>query len=324
MRRSTKVRHLGHRDALRARLALDLVDGKTLDAQQVRRRYYADVSDASFHKTFKRDRAALEGEGIHLVEEPVGTAKLWRLDRTRSLADLSAIDDEEARVAATLLRPLVNDGATANQGALGCAVARIGRNIDDALLGASERNCSQQVLSAVTEGLQTRRPCELTYTAVGEASARTRTLLTYGIFELGGNTYAVGLRRRAGAEDALRTLNLRRAAQARVRSDQGHYDVPADFDINDYRLLPFELGDESPMRARIYVSRACAPAFREQARKRGDQRPKQGGAIDWEIDVRNTQACASWCIEVGALPVGPAALVEAWEKLLTGGLGDER
>lgn len=320
MRRNTKDRHLGHRDALRARLALDLVDGSALTAQQVRGRYYAGVSASSFHKTFKRDRDALAAEGIHLIEEPLGTAKIWKLDRKRSLARLSAIADEEARVAATLLRPLVDNGGTSDRSELGCAVARIGRTVDNALLPKTERSCSRQVLSAVAEGLKTRRPCELAYTAAGEQAPRTRTLLTYGIFELGGNVYAVGLRRREGTPDALRTLNLGRASQALVRSDQSRYDIPPDFDVNDYRLLPFELGDEEPTLAQIYISRSCAAAFKEQARKRGRQHSKQGGAIDWAIEVRNTQACASWCVEVGALPISPRPLVSAWEQLLKGGL----
>lgn len=318
MPRRTKGRHLGHRDALRARLALDLVDGAALTAQQVTGRYYANVSASSFHKTFKRDRDALEAEGIYLVEEPVGTAKIWRLDRRRTIADLSATTDNEARVTATLLRPLIDDPTTANPSALGCAIARMGRDIADAGVGKTDPGCNQQTLATVAQALQERRPCELAYTARDEAEPVFRLMLVYGLFELGGCTYVVGLRKRNGKDDAIRTLNLARASAAVIRDELERYDIPADFDIADYRLLPFEIGPEEPAEATLYVSRSCAAAFREQARRRGTQRPKQGGSIEWRGTVRNTPACAAWCTEVGAIPLKPQTLVDAWEQLLEG------
>lgn len=314
-------RHLHPRDALRSRLALDVMRGARLTLASIKNGYLSGLSDESLHKTFQRDRAALKAEGIHLAEKLTGTEKSWGLDRTRSLADLSQLSDTDARAIATLLHIISADPSTPDPSVLGFATARIGRTVGSDVV-VHKPSGSSEVLTAIAEGLQTRQPCELVYQAIDDARPTRRVLQTFGIFELSNSVYAVGMRERAGHKNALRTLNLSRAVRARVRHDLPHYEIPLDFDVREYRLLPFEIGDDPTITATLYVPRDAVAMFRERARKRGAVATRQKGALEWSVDVSNLDALVSWTIEVGCIPLAPDALVEAWRSLLGKALGD--
>ena len=312
------TKRLGHRDAQRMQLVLDLARGKRISTQDILGRYYQDVSPSSFPKTFKRDRDSLEAEGVYLAEETHGTSKTWTLDRKRTIADLSELDDDSARMLALIMQPLVTDPATADPSALGAAVARIGRDISPAIKREAHV-CDRAVMDAVHEAFQRRLPCELSYQALSDSRPTSRLIRVFGIFELASSIYVVGLRSREGQSDAMRTLNLARAKRATVREDFAPYEIPTDFDVTDYQLLPFEIGEGPAVPIKAYVPRTAGPTFKAAARKRGFAEAHRGGAIVWTIAARDMPGAASWLIEVGALPLGPDSLVEAWLSLTQAG-----
>ena len=315
--RETKVR----RDVLRCRLALDLMAGSQISAATIRERYYKDVTDASFHKTFKRDRQALELQGIYLLERNQGPAKMWSLDTTRTFASATLVSPAETRQLAAMLRPLVTDPANPCPHDLGCAISRMSLGTGSVASGASQAHmdCDPAIVAEVAAAIHLRRPVLLSYQSLADKQPVQRELHGWGLFALGGSMYVVGARGRAGQPDAIRTYNLARAVAARVASDATSYEIPEDFSVEDWRLLPFEIGTQPACLATMYVPRTQAPAFLEAARKRGEIIRKQGGSIEWNVMVRDTMAAARWAIEVGIIPLSPSALVETWESLIKAG-----
>lgn len=313
-----KKRQLGHRDVLRTRLAAELISGRELGAEQLIAEHYHGISPSSFHKTFKRDRDALAAQGIHLTESTSGTAKRWRIDASLSLADLGSLSDEDALLLANLLEPLVRERMTSRPQELGQAVARLGRCAPGMSAARDEPPCNRSVLAAVTSSLAARTPCELLYQSLSDPTPVWRLLRPYGLFELNEAIYVVGLREREGSEPAMRTLNLSRAHEVRPRTDLPSFEVPSSFSLGAYRLLPFELGPETAREAHFYVPRSVAPTFREEVGERGRAVPKQGGSMEWHAFIKDTPRAASWAVEVGAIPLEPRELVDAWTNLLEG------
>lgn len=308
-------RRLDYRDESQLSLAQALLDGAELRKQSLCEGLYSDMSEGSFHKTFKRDRDALADQGIYVVERRDGTAKRWRLDRRRTLANLGAIADDDARALAVLLRAAASDPAYAAGGALGQAAARIGRELGEPEQ-ANSAPCSPETLAVVTDSLRRHLPCELIYRSLADEEPTRRLMRPYGLFELAGSTYLVGLRERGGTEPAVRTLNLGRVDSANLRPDLPGYSVPDGFSVEDYRLLPFEIGDERPYRASFRVPREAFASFARAVRRRGELSRKRGGSADYLVHVRDTSVAAAWAVEVGAIPLAPRPLVSAWTGLL--------
>lgn len=316
-KRKDSARTLGYRDEARMRMAYEFMEGGVFGASEIAKRHYQNVAPSSFHKTFKRDREKLEEQGIYLKETANGTAKYWSLDKERSLAKLDASGDEDARCVAVLLEAMADQVAGEEGARLGQAAARIGRmSVGGTALEGRARDCKPEVFAAVTDAWRNRTRCRMLYQSLTDEEPRWRTLSVYGLFEIGSQVYAVGLREREGASPEMRTLNLGRAHEVESVGEKGAYSVPDDFDISEWRLLPFEIGSEEAYEATMYVPRAATGTFREQARRRGWSHRRQGGSIEWHVTVRNTEQAAMWAVEVGAIPTAPHALVDAWKSLL--------
>ena len=313
----TKGGHLGHRDLKRTCLALDLMAGKRMSGATVNQRYYAELAEGSFHKTFKRDRKELESEGLHLEVESQGTAKEYWLSREKSLADVPESSEDEFKAVATMLRPLAESPSTPNREALGFAIPRIALSTC-AGAGASAGaacGCDPEILRAVAEGLKRRLPLRVLYKALADGEPAWRELRAYGLFTLMGQTYVVGSRSREGEGDAMRTYNLSRAEKVEIDEGAQTYQVPSDFNVSDWQLLPFEIGGDY-VRATIYARHQQKDTLVAIAPKTGSLTVKQGGAAEWQGIVRNIPAAASWCVSEGFLPLSPPELVSAWQELL--------
>lgn len=311
-----KKYRLTHRDIVRTRLALDFMQGNRLSSDELMSTYYRDVTESSFHKTFKRDREALAHEGLMLMETRHGTAKTWELDRTHALASADA-SQSERRITAYLLSTLSQTPFPLPFREMGEAACRIGQDSVQPQSPTQIPSGIREVLEHLSEAFQTKHTCELNYQALSDTSPRIRKLNVYGLFDLGGTTYAVGLRQKEGAPNAMRTLNLSRVTHVRICWDDPCYTIPTGFDISDYRLLPFELGSDEIYTATFYVSAPAAPLFRQRARKRGSITENPDGSLIWSISVAASEKAAVWAVESGIYPLSPAHLVQTWETLLT-------
>lgn len=319
-----KGKNLGHREFIRCRLAFDFLEAKQIPSEELARKYYGELSSESFHKTFKRDRDALEKEGIYLVEQKKGPAKLWSLDREKSLADVSSMSVLERRIIAILLRAAQSNPETTQTNALGASVARIGQisSSGSNQLPALTPSCGKEILTTMAEALSSHTPVELVYNSLKDAAPVPRILYPYGMFSLGRALYVVGLRHIDGQRDAIHTYNLARAKAVTPLSNWSTYTVPISFKVSDYRLLPFEIGDEDEQAIEFHVDANALDDFTALARKRGELEVlKNGGAI-WKGTTKDIGLAASWALEAGAVPVKPASLVAAWQQLIEGALND--
>lgn len=304
------------RGQVQCRILLDLMGGEHISSEAIRQRYYQDLSTSSFHKTFQRDRAALEAEGIHMVERTHGLAKTWTLDAKWTLADMTSVSAEDARVVAALLRLAASDPSVPHHGTLGEAVARIGLSSCAGPMQESQGSREPSpTLATILEGIGRRKPVSIAYQSLTDDEPVRRTMCVWGLFSIGDTTYAVGPRTKAGAELAMRTYNLSRATSAEVLGREPSYEIPEDFRVSDWRLLPFEIGiDHVP--ATFHVPQQALSGFLQLARRRGTMSADADGGSRWEIVARDVKGCARWAIAAGIYPLAPASLVEAWESLL--------
>lgn len=313
----TKGTSLGHRDYTRCCLALDFMGGAQISSETLMQRYYQGLSSESFHKTFKRDRQELEKEGLFLVEHKDGTQKRWSLDKERSLASIGDFDSVERRTVAILLRAYSNSPELGNTNNLGACIARIGQDSCAGLqqLPATKLLCKKDILQKVTESLALKKPLEIDYKSLRDERAVKRTLQPWGIFSLGKHVYVVGLRTLGGKTDAVRTLNLERIAKAKILKDEASYEIPSGFEVEDYRLMPFEIGAEDEQTAVFHVDKSSIDEVKNAVRQRGHLEVLPNGNARWTIAIYDTLAAAQWAVEVGVIPKAPEALVKAWRAL---------
>lgn len=320
-----KGTNLGHRDYIRCCLVLDFMNEGQISSSALKHRYYQDLSSESFHKTFKRDRDALEDEGIFLTQHKDGTEKRWALRKDCSLADISCFPEIERRACAILLHAYMNNPELTNTNGLGASVARIGQDICSGLqlLPASTPLCKKDVLQTVAEAHALRKPLQITYKSLEDEHAEERIVQPWGLFSIGQHIYMVGMRSKEGQTDALRTLNLERVVKATALTNTEPFSVPGDFVVDDYRLLPFEIGTEPTQKLSVYIAPNNVSEFKAAVRKRGRFEVTSDSGLQWSGSMKDTALAASWIAEVGAIPTEPKALIEAWESLCREALNED-
>lgn len=307
---------LGHRDRQRTGLAHRLIGGSKLNSEEIRQLFYGDVTNSSFHRTYKRDREALEAEGLFLTETRSGTAKAFGLADDVLVEGVTKSQDESFVALGTMMRPLVEDSSTPDQYALGSAIARIALSTcgGPAPAESTELNCDPEVLRTCAAAMQMRKPVTISYKSLEDQAPDDRVLRPYGIFTLEGNVYVIGERSKDGQADAVRTYNLSRADEVQVQKDAPTYRIPDGFDLSDWPLKPFEIGRGVPVV--IYACRDEAAELKANAPKRGEVITKQGGAAEWHGPASDLRAAASWCVQYGFLPLEPEQFVSEWQSLL--------
>ena len=313
---------LERRHIMRTYLALDFIDGSTLTARELKGRYYAGLSDSSFHKTFKRDRDELEKAGIRVCETKDGQAKRWKIDASSLAGNLSEELDEYSRITGTLARTLMRDPASSNPKALGPAIARasLSTGAGSAASAPAQDGFDANCLPTITEALRIRKPVLVNYQAKGDKAPQKRLFKPYGLFSTAGYVFVVGMRSKAGEADAMRTYNLSRVHGAQIEEDEPTFTVDHDFRLENYQFLPFEIGEGESTKAwfRIPQKRAkTAPDVTQRADRPGSERiSRQGGAVDWSCYIHDVGAAARWAVENGLYPFEPPELVEEWKSLV--------
>jgi aconitate hydratase len=91
-------------------------------------------------------------------------------------------------------------------------------------------------------------------------------------------------------------------------------EMPASFDVNDFRKLPFQIGDDE-LSCSFLVPDDLAGAVSAASYGKGTLSPAEGGMV-WTIDAANVDDAAAWAIAYGIRPLEPEALVEAWRARL--------
>ncbi len=276
-------------------LAIALINAnRPMSSTELRRDLYPDLSDAAFQKSFARDRAKLASTGLVITKckgSKRGEDATWEVDDENSFVEENALSQTDVLMLDFLLLPLASDPDYPYARDLQVALAKIDRSFDGSSRvavppSARKRNNN---LMRIEDCLSAQHAARLRYTRA-DGSKVERTLAPYGLFMLRDTTYLVAAR---AGEDALEgepphTYNLDRVQSVHELS-RIRYEIPSDFDIRDFKKLPFQMGDT---RYEAVFLNVLTRAERVE-------------------DVNNTSVAAAWAIAHNVIPISPQELVDA-------------
>lgn len=284
-------------------------------------RFYAELEPANQRKTFGRDRELLASLGVVIADAGWGDGeKLWRVDEEASFASGVELGALEAIALDVACQPLLADGGFAHGEALRHALAKIDRTFGDAdqavETSAPERG---RAVKALLDCAQQGKVALVTYRDA-QGHQTKREFAPYGTFSCRNKGYVVGDFLEDGGA-ARRTLRLDRVAQARPTARA--FRAPDDFCIDDYLLLPFQIG-KTTCRAAFLVPGQQQEALRAASlgkgrfRRSGDNGAE--GNLTWSVEVSSVDDAACWAVAQGIAPLSPSELVDAWRACLDSSL----
>ncbi|MDO4536571.1 MAG: WYL domain-containing protein [Coriobacteriales bacterium] len=267
---------------------------RPLTTTELRRDLYPELSDAAFQKSFARDRAKLASTGLVMVkakESKRGEDASWMVDDENSFVEENALSHADALTLDFLLLPMASDPDYPYAHDLQVALAKIDRSFDGSSnisVPPSARTRNNN-LARIEDCLSHQHAVRLRYMRA-DGSVVERTLAPYGFFTLRDTTYLVAAR--AGDDfienEAPHTYNLDRVQSVRELA-RVRYEIPVDFDVRDFKKLPFQLGD-------IEYSAVFQNVL---------------SGIKRSEPVHDTGIAAAWAIAHGVIPLEPKDLVNA-------------
>lgn len=270
---------------------------RPLNMTEIHREFYPNMTDATFRKTFLRDRERLAAAGLALCNGPkVDDVLTWRVDEESSFARENMLTQEDAIVLDCLLLPLASDPSFPYARDLRLALTKIDRSFDGTSQAAipPEARRRNNNISRMEDCMSSGHAAKVTYKK-SDGTVITRVLAPYGFFFLHESTYMVAARAGSDAVEGEppHTYNLDRVLSAREMPRIG-FVRPADFDIRDFINLPFQMG----------------PARYEATFELAD-----GTRVVEEVN--DEDVAVSWAIAKGATPRSPESLVSSWKLCLS-------
>lgn len=276
--------------------------------------FYQELEPENQRKKFQRDRERLEQAGLFLK---MTRDRLWQVDEDRSYAQGAELSPSEAIALDLACQPLLADEGFSPAGELRFALAKIDRTFGDAEQAVEARAATK------TREVRTLESClacghiaHITYRD-GEGCVTKRDFAPMGVFSLRGHGYMVGEDPAKPEGDRMRTLRLDRVASA--RETRQSFEVPEGFDIDDHRLLPFQIGP-CDTDAVFLVPDVGLPA--ETLGKGVVREDPATGELVWSVPACDMRDAACWAVAQGLKPVSPAELVDAWKDCLEGAMAN--
>ncbi|MDO4539088.1 MAG: WYL domain-containing protein [Coriobacteriales bacterium] len=276
-------------------LAIALINAlRPLSSIEIHREFYPEMSDATFRKTFLRDRERLVMAGLSLRNGPkVDDSQTWEVDEQSSFAKTNLITEMDALTLDILLLPLASDSSYPYARDLRLALTKIDRSFDGFSMASipPEARKRNNNISRLEDCMTARHTAKISYMRA-DGTKTQRTVAPLGFFYLNNETYMVAMRTDEDTDERPHTYNLDRVLSVReqVRST---FIRPLDFDVRDYIVLPFQIG----------------PTVYDASFKLSD-----GNRI--HEPVSSESMAAAWAIAEGATPLSPASLVDAWRHQL--------
>ena len=278
------------------------------------------LSKDSARKALRRDIDALKSTG--LIIEPAGKDdagwNLWRVNRDLSFTQGIALSEEDAVFLDIACLPLLNDPGFPERDELRLALAKIDRlfdaNATDVLTASSVRDSA--VLVTVREALNARVALEITY-APRSGIATTRRVAPLAFFDVRSTLYVVCALVDVNGNllpKSERTYRIDRIDDVR-RIDSISFEIPADFDVNSFRKLPFQIGEGS-IPCTFSVPGWATGTIMAAAWGKGSFTSTDDDCTIWEIDAADVDAAAAWAIAYGIRPLAPEELVRSWKARL--------
>lgn len=318
------------RDDERARricsLALEFMNASApIASSDIARTHYPELSPDSFRKAFSRDREMLAACGVILTDRRAASGEaLWEADAARSFAGGPELAPADAAALELACRPLADDPSFPLSDNLRFALGKLARVFSESLAsGRVSGGSAPRQLAVLRRCLMDRTPVEARYVNARGTESR-RLLAPYAFFGLRDTLYLVAAE--LGENDEVEEGTERTYRVDRFTSvtplPTSSYDVPADFSVDDFRRLPFQMG---PCTATAVFE---LPADREEAVRTlaGVQGSfsLEDGAVMWSVPFSDASAAASWAVFAGIVPLDPPELVSAWRATLEGAIADGR
>lgn len=283
-----------------------------VSSARIHSEFYGELSSDSFTKAFSRDRNELAVCGLMLKKCGTdGTYPLWKVDEEASYADSTALSYTDAFTFALACQPFLNDEGFPLSTDLDFALKKIYNYFDRDAKDFASGHVDSREERVLRMSMASSRAFEMVYEdARGQKS--TRVVAPYGTFSLREHLYIVGPQLEKGGAvlpDSIRTYRLERIQKASPTSIA--FEVPQDFDISDYRKLPFQMG-EPVCEGRFDVPDEVRGAVVKAGARLAD------GQNELVAKVSDLTDAAAWAISVGVRPTAPAELVAAWKAQLEG------
>lgn len=276
--------------------------------------YPEDVDDAAFQRMFERDKDALRAAGITIVTDDHGR---YFVDTVQSFATEIELADAECATVRALAAALVNDPSFPFADDLAMAVAKmdLGPFPDEparSMLAIEDPARQSSLARTVTDAVARRKRIRFAYTNARGESKR-HEVEPYGVTFRRGRWYLVG---RDTDIDEVRVYALVRASSIEVnpsRPKAPDFEPPASFRVEDFLVLPFQIGnDRIDAAARFELDAAWRAAHATEGK--GRVIPAADGSVLWEVQIASTRGFAAWCVAngPGIVPLTPAEAVEAY------------
>lgn len=265
---------------------------RPLAMPEIQREFYPGMTDATFRKTFLRDRERLALAGLVLRSGPtVDDRATWTVDEDSSFVSDNPLSQEDALVLDFMLLPLASDPSFPYSRDLRHALTKIDRSFDGtsrAYIPPEARKRNNNI-SRLEDCMTAGHAARVTYLRA-DGTKTQRTLAPYGFFFLHESTYMVAARLddETSSVESPHTYNVDRVESVKELS-KTTYSRPLDFDVRDYIKLPFQMG---PTR---YTATFELP----------------DGHVILE-PVNDQDVAVSWALSKGARPLDPPVLVDAW------------
>ena len=281
-------------------LAIGFINAhRPLTSTEIHREFYpVDMGEATFRKTFLRDRKRLASAGLILRNgKKVDDFQTWEVDAESSFVSENRLTTEDALMLDILLLPLASDSSYPYARDLRLALAKIDRSFDgtsEAVIPPDARRRNANI-SRLEDCMSAGHAAKIGYRRA-DGSTLQRIVEPYGFFFLHSNTYMVAAK--TNVDDPPHTYRLDRVTSV-VEQPKIKYTRPGDFDVRDFILLPFQIGD------RIYDATFAT----------------SDNTVIHEY-VCDEDLAATWAITQGHRPLEPSSLVRAWRAKLqriTGG-----
>lgn len=283
---------------------------------------YSSLGDEAFRKSFSRDRTRLAACGLVVQRRGKRDGEaVWGIDEERSFVRENHLTPEDSLTLDCLLFPLAADPTFPFARDLRLALIKIDRSFDGSSSVAMPREARKRNnnLSRIEDCMMHRHAAQITYVRA-DGTKTKRVILPYGLFPLYNRTYLVAAQfdERTLETNDPHTYLIDRIQTFRELSRIA-YEVPADFDVRDYVLFPFQIGP------RRFEARILVPPSRQK-----DIQSRLLDRVSWTWDgddlhigvaVSDEETAAAWCIAEGLIPLSPISFVDAWRSRLATTLG---
>ncbi len=287
---------------------------KAIPSSTIAAELYPRLEEGSFMRQFLRDRELLASLGIVIREVESGDGKVaWQVDDRSSYVQDAGLSDRDARMLYTLCYNMAFDQSFPYRDELRIALAKISQMYRGNTFALSDATSSMEhkTLAKLISCMGEHHAVAVTYTDA-QGSTSERTLALMGSFGMRNHSYFVASRvDKAGSlvPDTFRTYRLDRFVKVR-ELPKISYQIPQDFSIDDYKRLPFQIGNAIGT-ARLLVGSSPTTEVQHALSLQGTLHEHDNQQV-WEVPYSSPDALVAWALAYELEPLSPQELSEAW------------